>query len=294
MSEIVNDFVRYLERDKKLANNTLQSYRRDMNQYIAYLESLDLRHAKDATQAVVVSYLGHLEKLGRASSTISRNIVSIKAFYQYLMRTTALSKDPTREIHSPKVDKKLPSVLSAKEVSMLLERPKSDDVKGCRDKAMLELLYATGIRVSELISLDMQDVNLTLGFIRCKTAKNERLIPIGKICISALSRYIQGARKALVRVENENALFLNMAGLRLSRQGFWKLIKQYASEANITKEITPHTLRHSFAAHLLENGADLQSIQSMLGHADISSTQVYAQLLNHKLKDVYTKAHPRA
>ncbi len=294
MSELVSEFVRYLEKDKKLSNNTLQSYRRDTQQYIAYLADHEYHHAKDATKAVVVSYLGHLEKLGRATSTISRNIVSLKALYQYLMRTSALAQDPTRDIHSPKIDKKLPQILSAEEIALLLEQPNTEDVKGCRDKAMLELLYATGIRVSELISLNIQDVNLQLGFIRCRGAKNERLIPIGKICSAALKEYIFNVRGALLRLAEENALFVNMNGLRISRQGFWKLIKQYAKQAHITKEITPHTLRHSFAAHLLENGADLQSIQSMLGHADISSTQVYAQLMSHKLKDVYTKAHPRA
>lgn len=294
MSDIVESFVRYLEKDKRLSKNTLQSYRRDTEQFIDFLEMNRFKSAEHATKSMVVSYIMHLEKIGRATSTISRNIVSLKAFYHFLMKNKLAETDPTSGIQPPKVQKKLPLVLTSEEVERLLEQPKQTDLKGCRDKAMLELLYATGIRVSELIALNLQDVNTEMGFIRCRSSKKERMIPIGKICISALRDYIADARNLLVRSEEEEALFVNMNGGRLSRQGFWKLIKQYAQQANITKDITPHTLRHSFAAHLLENGADLQSIQSMLGHADISSTQVYAQLMNNKLKNVYAKAHPRA
>lgn len=294
MSELVNQFIRYLEKDKKLSKNTLQSYRHDTEQFTTFLEENRFKSVESATKAIVVSYIVHLEKLGRATSTISRNIVSLKGFYHYLIKCGIAQNDPTADIHPPKVEKKLPQVLTSEEVELLLDQPKKVDLKGYRDKAMLELLYATGIRVSELISLNVQDVNLEMGFIRCRNNRKERLIPIGKICISALSEYIVNVRNMIIRSGEEDALFVNMSGVRLSRQGFWKLMKQYAQQANITKDITPHTLRHSFAAHLLENGADLQSIQSMLGHADISSTQVYAQLMNNKLKDVYAKAHPRA
>lgn len=294
MSELVNQFIRYLEKEKRLSKNTLQSYRHDTEQFVDFLEDNQYKSAENATKAIVVSYIVHLEKLGRAASTISRNIVSLKGFYHFLLKTKIMQSDPTEDIHPPKLEKKLPQVLTSQEVELLLDQPKQVDLKGYRDKAMLELLYATGIRVSELISLNVQDVNVGMGFIRCRGSRKERVIPIGKMCIHALQDYMSNARNLIVRSGGEEALFVNMSGVRISRQGFWKLVKQYAQQAKITKDITPHTLRHSFAAHLLENGADLQSIQSMLGHADISSTQVYAQLMNHKLKDIYTKAHPRA
>ncbi len=294
MSELVERFITYLEKDKKLTKSTLQSYRHDTMQFIDFLESNRLKSVDKANKALVVSYIVHLQKLGRATSTISRNIVSLKGFYLYLIKIGVVSEDPMLEIHPPKVEKKLPQVLTTKEIELLLDQPKCVDLKGYRDKAMLELLYATGIRVSELISLNLDDINLDMGFIRCRTGGKERIIPIGKICTNALHEYITNARGMIIRTPEEEALFVNMSGMRLSRQGFWKLIKQYTQQANITKPITPHTLRHSFAAHLLENGADLRSIQSMLGHADISSTQVYAQLMNNKLKDIYAKAHPRA
>lgn len=294
MTELVNQFVRYLEREKNLSKNTLQSYRRDIEQFTEFLENNQYKSAEKATKSIIVAYILHLEKMGRATSTISRNIVSLKSFYQYLLKSRVIKDDPLTDIRPPKVEKKIPGILSTEDVELLLEQPKTVDLKGYRDKAMLELLYATGIRVSELISLNIKDVNLNMEFIRCKNTRSERIIPIGKLCAGALYDYINKVRKVIIRTDAEDALFVNMSGTRISRQGFWKLIKQYAKQANITKEITPHTLRHSFAAHLLENGADLQSIQSMLGHADISSTQIYAQLMNNKLKDVYAKAHPRA
>ncbi len=293
MPQTLNQFILYLERTKKLSKNTLQSYQHDIKQFAVFLENTQ-NDIKTATKSAIEEYIAYLEKLGRVAATISRNIVSLKSFYQYLLLCGIVKKDPTVEIQPPKVEKKLPQILSFKEVELLLEQPATGDLKGYRDKAMLELLYATGIRVSELTALNIQDVNVNMGFIRCKDARKERLIPIGKICANALSEYIANAREMLVCSDEENALFVNMSGVRLSRQGFWKLIKQYAQQANISKEITPHTLRHSFAAHLLENGADLHSIKNMLGHADISSTQIYAQLMNNKLMDVYAKAHPRA
>lgn len=294
MPQILNQFILYLERTKKLSKNTLQSYHHDIKHFSDFLENTQYKNIENATKAAVEEYITYLENLGRVAATISRSIVSLKSFYQYLLLCGVVKNDPTVEIHSPKVEKKLPQVLSFEEVELLLEQPSGNDLKGYRDKAMLELLYATGIRVSELIALNVQDVNVNMGFIRCKDARKERLIPIGKICATAVSEYITNAREIIVSSDEENALFVNMSGVRISRQGFWKLIKQYAQQASISKEITPHTLRHSFAAHLLENGADLQSIKNMLGHADISSTQIYAQLMNNKLMDVYAKAHPRA
>ena len=293
MENWINNFVVFLEKDKKLSNNTLQSYRRDIEQYVNYIDSnnIDLMTTNKTT---VISYLVHLQKEGRATSTISRNLASIRSFYQYLVRMKQMEENPTTGLESPKLEKKLPTVLSVNEINLLLEQPKCVDLKGYRDKAMLEMLYATGIRVSELMNLNVEDVDLEGGFIRCKGATKERVIPVGHAACSAISDYLNQARTPMIHDEKEKALFVNTNGGRLTRQGFWKIIKQYKNQAKLTADITPHTLRHSFATHLLENGADLKAIQEMLGHSDISSTQVYTQLANNKLKDVYSKAHPRA
>ena len=293
MENWINNFVLFLEKDKKLSNNTLQSYRRDIEQYVSYIDSnnIDLMSTNKTT---VVSYLVHLQNEGRATSTISRNLASIRSFYQYLVRMKQMEENPTTGMESPKLEKKLPTVLSVNEINLLLEQPKCVDLKGFRDKAMLEMLYATGIRVSELMNLNIEDVDLEGGFIKCKGTNKERVIPIGQTACAAISDYINQARSPMIHDEKEKALFVNTNGGRLTRQGFWKIIKQYKNQAKLTADITPHTLRHSFATHLLENGADLKAIQEMLGHSDISSTQVYTQLANNKLKDVYSKAHPRA
>ncbi len=294
MEVLVNKFINFLEKDRHLSLNTLQSYRRDIEQYITYLEEMKIKDISKTRKATVIAYLLHLKKMERATSTISRNLASIRSFYQYLTKIKIKENDPTADLESPKVEKKLPQILSTKEVELLLEQPKCVDLKGYRDKAMLELLYATGIRVSELISLNMEDVNLDMSFIKCSKGSRERIIPIGSIAIQAIQEYIEKARDMLVHEKSQEALFVNVNGGRLTRQGFWKIIKQYKNQAKISKDITPHTLRHSFAAHLLENGADLRSIQEMLGHSDISSTQIYAQIAKNKIKDIYKKTHPRA
>lgn len=293
MENWINNFVVFLEKDKKLSNNTLQSYRRDIEQYVNYIDSnsIDLMKTNKTT---VISYLVYLQKEGRATSTISRNLASIRSFYQYLVRMKQIEDNPTVGLESPKLEKKLPTVLSVNEINLLLEQPKCVDLKGYRDKAMLEMLYATGIRVSELMNLNIEDIDLEGGFIKCKGATKERVIPVGHTACNAISEYLNQARASMLHDEKEKALFVNTNGGRLTRQGFWKIIKQYKNQAKLTADITPHTLRHSFATHLLENGADLKAIQEMLGHSDISSTQVYTQLANNKLKDVYSKAHPRA
>ena len=293
MENWINNFVVFLEKDKKLSNNTLQSYRRDIEQYVSYIDSnnIDLMSTNKTT---VISYLVHLQKEGRATSTISRNLASIRSFYQYLVRMKQIEDNPTTGLESPKLEKKLPTVLSVNEINLLLEQPKCVDLKGYRDKAMLEMLYATGIRVSELMNLNVEDVDLEGGFIKCKGTNKERVIPVGHVACQAIADYMNQARTPMIHDEKEKALFVNTNGGRLTRQGFWKIIKQYKNQAKLTTDITPHTLRHSFATHLLENGADLKAIQEMLGHSDISSTQVYTQLANNKLKDVYSKAHPRA
>ncbi|NLC68081.1 MAG: site-specific tyrosine recombinase XerD [Clostridiaceae bacterium] len=294
MEGLIGKYVNYLEERKHLAFNTLQSYKRDIEQYIMYLHELSHNNIANTNKNTIINYLLYLQKKGRATSTISRNLASIRSFYQYLSKNKIIENDPTVELESPKVEKKLPQILSTQEVELLLEQPKCTDFKGYRDKAMLELLYATGIRVSELINLNISDINFDVGFVKCNKGNKERIIPIGSLALKALQNYTSKARKNMVKNNDEKALFVNVNGTRLTRQGFWKIIKQYKNQARIGKEITPHTLRHSFAAHLLENGADLRSIQEMLGHSDISSTQIYAQIARNRIKEVYKKTHPRA
>ena len=231
---------------------------------------------------------------GKSAASVTRFLASVKSFYSYMVAAGELKKNPAQGVAAAKVERKYPEILTAKEVELFLEQPRCVDAKGYRDHAMLELLYATGIRVSELISLDLKDLNLSAGFIRCASRGKERIIPLYHTAVKALQDYVRDIRPQLIADGGEQALFVNMNGERMSRQGFWKIIKYYQEKAGIEKDITPHTLRHSFAVHLLENGADLRSIQEMLGHADISSTQIYTHVVKHQLKDVYQKAHPRA
>lgn len=294
MEVLVQKFVNFLESDKRLSINTLQSYKRDVEQYFSYLHDINLQNIGNTNKTTILTYLLYLQKKGRATSTISRNLASIRSFYQYISKDKIVENDPTSELESPKVEKKLPQILSTQEVELLLEQPQCIDLKGFRDKAMLELLYATGIRVTELIQLNLPDMNLDMSYLKCYNGLRERVIPVYPMAIDALKEYLAKSRPLLIQKPDEKALFVNINGTRLTRQGFWKIIKQYKNQAKISKDITPHTLRHSFAAHLLENGADLRSIQEMLGHSDISSTQIYAQIARNKLKDVYKKTHPRA
>lgn len=293
MEKKIKLFLEFLQKDKKLSNNTLQSYKRDITQYESYINEENLQYLK-VTKDDIKKYLENLKNIGKKTSTISRNLASIRSFYQYLVRTKKIKEDPTEGIQSPKVEKRVPSVLSSKEVELLLEQPKAVDLKGIRDKAMLEFAYATGMRVTEIINLNLEDVNLKEGYVSCTNANKQRNIPLGAISINALKEYIKKARPYLIKSEDEKSLFVNINGKRLTRQGFWKIIKYYKEQAHIEKDITPHVLRHSFATHLLQNGADLKAIQAMLGHSDISSTQVYMQFQDGALKDVYHKAHPRA
>jgi integrase/recombinase XerD len=295
MESFVSEFINYLAVERGLARNTLESYGRDLRQFQAYLQDSKIDFMKDLNRSTILTYLSNLQSNGKAVSTISRNLAAIKSFYQYLVRERYLEKDPAAHLESPKLEKKLPKVLSVHEVEELLKQPNSTLPAGLRDKAMLELLYATGIRVSELISLNISDVNLDMGYIKCYgKGSKERIVPLGSIAAKCVQDYLTKGRPKLVRTYEEAALFINHHGNRLTRQGFWKIIKKYAQEANIVKEITPHTLRHSFATHLLENGADLRSVQEMLGHADISTTQIYTHVTRNHLKEVYDKTHPRA
>lgn len=293
MEKQIKLFLEFLENDKKLSANTLQSYKRDITQYQEYVDKNGLNYLKIDNENID-KYFEYLKSMNKKTSTISRNLATIRSFYQFLLRTKKIKKDPTVGVQSPKVEKKIPSILSSQEVELLLEQPKTVDLKGIRDKAMLEFAYATGMRVTEIISLDVSDVNLDQSYVVCRTGFKSRNIPLGSLSLKALKDYMEKARPILVKDENVEALFVNINGKRLTRQGFWKIVKFYKEQAHITKEITPHVLRHSFATHLLQNGADLKAIQTMLGHSDISSTQVYMQFQNENLKDIYKKAHPRA
>ena len=286
-------FFDFLENDKKLSDNTLQSYKRDLKQFKRYIEACEINynHVKEED---IKDYIKELQEEGKKASSISRCIASIRSFYQFVLKRKKIKVDPTANIQSPKIEKRVPSVLTSKEVELLLDQPKDVDLKGTRDKAMLEFAYATGMRVTEIISLNIDDVNLEEGYVTCKTGNKQRTIPLGTMSLNALKEYVDDARDVLIKNDDEKALFVNVNGGRLTRQGFWKIIKYYKEQAHITKDITPHVLRHSFATHLLQNGADLKAIQTMLGHSDISSTQVYMQFQDESLKNVYKSAHPRA
>ena len=286
-------FFEFLANEKKLSENTLQSYKRDLKQFKRYLEACEI-HYNRVKEEDITDYIKELQENGKKSSSISRCIASIRSFYQFVLKRKKIKVDPTLNIQAPKIEKRVPNVLTSKEVELLLEQPKDVDLKGTRDKAMLEFAYATGMRVTEIISLNLEDVNLEEGYVTCHTGNKQRTIPLGTMALTALKEYIQDARDILIKTDDEQALFVNINGKRLTRQGFWKIIKYYKEQAHITKDITPHVLRHSFATHLLQNGADLKAIQTMLGHSDISSTQIYMQFQDGGLKDIYKKAHPRA
>jgi integrase/recombinase XerD len=289
--ECLNLFEKYLVEDKKASPNTLSSYLRDVRQLVDYLNE---NRIVDATAEELTEYISSLRAAGKSVATVSRTIASIKCLYSHLFIKQIITVNPAQGLAPEKSVQKLPEILTNREVELLLAQPNCIDPKGYRDKAMLELLYATGIRVTELIDLKITDVNLEGGVIRCASREKERLIPMYPAAVKALSDYITLVRPQMILNPSEQTLFVNVGGEHMSRQGFWKIIKHYQRKAGIEKDITPHTLRHSFAAHLLENGADIHAIQEMLGHRDISSTNIYSQLVNKQLKDVYNKAHPRA
>lgn len=293
MENEINAFMIYLHNIKKTSENTEMSYRRDLVKVMNYLEEQGIEDVRKITSTNLNSYILYLEKNKFSAATISRNIASLKAFYHYLCKEGMVAEDVAEALHAPKIEKKMPEILSTDEVVRLLEQPSGDTPKEIRDKAMLELLYATGIRVTELITLKLSDVNLQMGYIVCRDSGKERVIPFGNEAKSALIRYLGGTRASMISDADSEYLFANCSGQPMSRQGFWKLIKYYAKKAGIVADITPHTLRHSFAAHLVENGADLRSVQEMLGHSDISTTQIYVNMNRNRLREVYAKAHPR-
>jgi integrase/recombinase XerD len=291
---LIEQFKGYLTNEKKASSNTLVSYLRDVNQFEKYLAHDQSTPLVSVSSDDVQGYVKWMKKNGKSVATMSRCVASLKCFYNYLIGKGLVEVNPAAHIEMDKQSRKLPEILTSREVELFLDQADGNDVKGIRDKAMLELLYATGIRVTELIDLDVSDVNISAGVVRCRGKDKERLIPMYSVAIKAISEYLERVRPNMIADPNEQAFFVNISGTRMSRQGFWKIVKSYQQKAGIEKEITPHTLRHSFAAHLLENGADLRSIQEMLGHADISSTQVYAKIVKKQLKDVYNRAHPRA
>ena len=294
MLDLIKAYENYLTKVKQASSNTISSYMRDIRHFAQWLQMYAGTDVLDATQLSITEYLKSLSDEGRSAATVSRSLASLKNFYTYLLSSGFIEKTPATDIHVDRGEKRMPQILSGREIELLLSQPVCVDAKGYRDKAMLEVMYATGIRVSELIELDVDDVNLELGIIKCNSAKKTRAIPIYPAALRALSTYLRDIRDTMIASNDETALFVNINGVRMSRQGFWKILKHYQETAHIEKEITPHTLRHSFAVHLLENGADLGSLQELMGHCDISSTQLYTHMINQKLKSVYEKCHPKA
>ena len=292
---MIHAYENYLTKVKQASGNTVSSYMRDIRQFSEWLQNSEEVDVLNASQVNISGYLEYLQAQGKSGATVSRTLASLKNFYAYAVSTGFLEDSPvTSDIHVDRGEKKLPQILTGKEVELLLAQPSSTDSKGVRDKAMLEVMYATGMRVTELIDLNVEDVNLDLGVIKCASARKSRVIPLYPAALRALSVYLREVRMLMVADPMEKALFVNVGGARMSRQGFWKILKFYQAKANIEKDITPHTLRHSFAVHLLENGADLGSLQELMGHSDISSTQMYTHMINQKLKSVYEKCHPKA
>lgn len=293
MLDLIGAYENYLSKVKQASSNTVASYIRDIRQYSDWLRQEEELDVVEAKQVNISNFMSHLEEDGRSAATVSRNLASLKNFYAYLVSSGFLEKTPVTDIKITRGEKKLPQILTNREIELLLAQPVCSDAKGFRDKAMLEVMYATGIRVTELIELDVSDVNLSMGVIKCSGGKKSRMIPLYPAALKALSDYLLDVRSAMADPA-ETALFVNVGGVRMSRQGFWKILKYYQGTAHIEKEITPHTLRHSFAVHLLENGAEVGDVQELMGHSDISSTQMYTQLINQRLKSVYEKCHPKA
>ena len=289
----IQEFIDYLHNTRGTSKNTEVSYERDLKKLEQYLTEEGIETGEQVTSTVLNSYVLYMERRNFAASSISRSIASIRAFFQFLCQKNGWKENPAEKLKAPKIEKKLPDILTIEEVDLLLRQPKGNTAKGIRDKAMLELLYATGIRVSELIGLKVNDINLKLGYLNCSSGGRERVIPFGTTAKQAVENYMAKSRAQLLGEGKSDFLFLNCSGKSMSRQGFWKVLKGYAASAGIHQDITPHTLRHSFAAHLVQNGADLKSVQEMMGHSDISTTQIYMNMNIHKIRDVYMKAHPR-
>ncbi|MEB7452410.1 site-specific tyrosine recombinase XerD [Lysinibacillus sp. VIII_CA] len=293
----VEDYIHFIQVERQLSVNTLASYRRDLESYVNFLQNAEgMANFNHIERTTILRHLEQLRVQGKTSRTIARHISSIRSFHQFLLREKRAESDPTVHLEMPTIEQKLPKILSIEEIEALLTAPNRSKPQGIRDLAMLELLYGSGMRISELIALDLADIHLTMGFVRVfgKGGK-ERIIPLGKSALSAISTYLNNARGQLQgKYPKTDAFFINQRGKRLTRQGCWKLMKEHALKAGIQHELTPHTLRHSFATHLVENGADLRAVQEMLGHADISTTQIYTHISKTRLSEVYKQFHPRA
>ena len=294
MLDLISAYENYLTKVKQASNNTITSYMRDIRQFAGWLSTTEELDTVDATQENISRYMEVLEEEGRSTATQARCVASLRNFYSYLVSSGFLEQSPVTDVKVERKERKLPQILTNREIELLLSQPVCIDDKGFRDKAMLEVLYATGMRVSELIDLNVSDVNLDQGIVKCTTSRKTRSIPLYPAAQQALRVYMDEHRDFLLTDSDEPALFVNVNGTRISRQGFWKILKHYQETAHIDKDITPHTLRHSFAVHLLENGADIGSVQELMGHCDISSTQLYTHMLNQKIKQVYEKCHPKA
>lgn len=294
MENYLEDYSIYLRTQKSVSESTFQSYQRDLRQFTLYLQQKNLTDLAAVTVDNLEVYLDNLRQKGRSCATLSRFSASIRGYFQYLYLQGIIHENPAIQLHVHREKRCLPEILTNDEVDLLFAQSTRDDFKGYRDQAMLQLLYATGIRVSELVALDTNDINLGIRVLFCHGQDKKRMIPIYKEAADSVAAYLTKARAALPSIQGEKALFVNVGGRRLSRQGFWKIVKGYAEQAGIEKRITPHTLRHSFAAHLLENGADLKYIQEMLGHSDISSTQIYEQIVSSECRSIYNKCHPKA
>ena len=294
MLDLIGAYENYLTKVKQASGNTVASYLRDIRQFAGWLHEEEETEVVDAAQLHIQSFLEHLQSEGRSAATRSRALASLKNFYSYVVSAGFLAESPVKDVKVDRGEKKLPQILTNREIELLLAQPSSVDPKGIRDKAMLEVMYATGIRVSELIGLDLADVHLESGVIKCCSGKKSRTVHLYPDALKALTAYIREVRSSLLAEPGETALFVNIGGARMSRQGFWKILKHYQTTAHIDKEITPHTLRHSFAVHMQENGADLGSVQELMGHSDISSTQMYTQMVDQHLKQVYARCHPKA
>lgn len=289
----IEEFIGYLHNTRGTSKNTEVSYEGDLKKLERFLTEEKIESVEQVNATLLNSYVMYMERKNFAASSISRSIASIRAFFHFLCQTRSWKENPAEHLKAPKIEKKMPGILTIDEVDLLLKQPRENTAKGIRDRAMLELLYATGIRVSELISLTLKDINLKLGYITCSSGEKERVIPFGSAAKRSVEHYMEGARAELLGSQESEMLFLNCSGKSMSRQGFWKVLKSYAEAAGIQQDITPHTLRHSFAAHLVQNGADLKSVQEMMGHSDISTTQIYMNMNMNKIRDVYMKAHPR-
>ncbi len=295
MDRLVENYLVHLRVERGLSQNTLESYRRDLAKFVGFLQGRGVHAPKKVDRRHILSFMEQLHNSGKATSTVSRNLAAIRSFFGFLVNENVISDNPSQQLDSPKIPKRLPYILSVPQVTRLLNQPNGSTPAGLRDSAMLELLYATGVRVSELIDLNCTDFNLEMGFMRCiGKGSKERIVPLGAAASDAINAYLSHGRPRMLRDSQEKAVFLNVHGRRLTRQGFWKILKKYVRQAGFKGDITPHTLRHSFATHLLENGADLRSVQEMLGHSDISTTQIYTQVTSNRLREVYRQHHPRA